>query len=368
MTISKKLRIAVGGIVIVVIIQAILGTLFAQSIYNISQSQSDVKAVNIAEIINSTPQLTGINSGTEVTKSKLFEQQSKKAKRLLAYFYVLTVIGFLIVAYLASVIVLYVTREISPNIKMLIAATERVVAGDLGERVKITSGDELARLADSFNAMMIVLDLAYEQASQLSKESHQRFVQTITAFVKAIEAKDVYTRGHSENVAYYVTRICEAFEWPEEDIENMRIAALLHDIGKIGIKENVLNKKSGLTDDEYLHVKEHPEIARNILGSFPSLEALANVAVHHHERYDGQGYPDGLEGEEIPFGARMLAVADAFDAMTTARTYKPPMPIDKALAELERGSGTQFDPMLVMVFVELVREGKIIVDEEQRAS
>lgn len=259
-------------------------------------------------------------------------------------------------------------KTISRNVDKLISSTDRIVSGNLTERVRIDSEDEFAKMAHAFDAMMTILDLSQEQTLQISRDSRERFVQMIEAFVRAIEAKDIYTRGHSENVAYYVRKICEAFDWPEEDVENMRIAALLHDIGKIGLKEAVLNKSTKLTNDEYSHMQEHPVISRSILGSFQSLDSIANVAIHHHERYDWSGYPNGLEGEEIPFGARMLAVADAFDAMTSRRPHKVPMSIEDAIAELERHSGTQFDPMLVMVFVELLRDGKVLVHDIEQAS
>lgn len=294
-------------------------------------------------------------------------QQVRLEERFLIYFRLLVFVASSFIIYVAIVLI-FAARGISSNIDTLITATERIAAGDLSERVEIDSDDELTRLANSFNAMMTIIDTANEQTTQLSRESHERFIQTITAFVKAIEAKDVYTRGHSENVAYYATQICEAFEWPEEDVENIRVAALLHDIGKIGIKEGVLNKPGKLSDEELLHIKEHPSISRGILESFPSLEGLSNVAIHHHERYDGRGYPDGLEAEEIPYGARILAIADAFDAMISARPYKSPMPLEKALDEIEKNAGTQFDPLLAMVFVDLVRNGKIALNQNQQAS
>ncbi len=327
-----------------------------------SLGEKRATAATIREVKADASRLIKASDKSASLESSLIASESSKSRRLLIYFRLLLVIACSFITYAAVILIVH-AKEISRNISALMISTERVVAGDLSERVKIDSGDDLSRLADSFNAMMIVLDISYEQAGHLTKESRERFIQMVTAFVKAIEAKDVYTRGHSENVAYYAVKICEAFEWPEEDIENMRVAALLHDIGKIGIREEVLNKTGKLTDEEYVHIKEHPEIARDILGSVPSLQGLANVAVHHHERYDGKGYPDGLEADDIPFGARILAVADAFDAMTSARTYKPAMPVDMALTQIEGNSGTQFDPMLAMVFVELVREGKIDMNE-----
>ncbi|MBI4734266.1 MAG: HD-GYP domain-containing protein [Rubrobacteridae bacterium] len=185
------------------------------------------------------------------------------------------------------------------------------------------------------------------------------YIETVKAFVKAIEAKDSYTRGHSENVALYATIIAQELGLDRIRINKLRTAALLHDIGKIGIKEEILNKPARLNAEEYEHIKMHPQISFQILRHMPNLKDLATIVLHHHEKYDGTGYPEGLVGENIPYEARILAVADAFDAMTSSRPYKQAVITDTACNELLKGKGTQFDPQIVDAFVEIIESGRI---------
>lgn len=194
---------------------------------------------------------------------------------------------------------------------------------------------------------------------QLFGQLKNLYYETIKAFVQAIEAKDSYTRGHSENVAEYAIAIAIKMNLPSDQIEMLRTAALLHDIGKIGIKEEVLNKPGRLTPEEYDHIKEHPIISSQIINHIPMLEEAGVIIRHHHERYDGNGYPDGIKGEVIPLGSRILAVADTFDAMTSNRTYRNATPVETAKGELLRNAGTQFDPQIVNAFVELLDSNEL---------
>jgi len=177
---------------------------------------------------------------------------------------------------------------------------------------------------------------------------------TITALVTAVEMRDKYTRGHSERVARYVTQLARKVGLPSDSVEELRIAGLLHDIGKIGVSDLILNKPGKLTAEEFQQVKEHPAIGARIVGGVKPLQKIVPLIYHHHERWDGTGYPDGLAGENIPLGARMLAVADAFEAMTSNRAYRAALGLDESLHRLQAGAGKQWDPSLVRTFVEII--------------
>ncbi len=176
---------------------------------------------------------------------------------------------------------------------------------------------------------------------------------TLYAFVETIEARDSYTKQHSIRVSRYATSMAEAMGCTQEDQDKLNVAGSLHDIGKIGIPDSILLKPGRLTDDEYEIIKKHPEIAGNIIGHFGMWADERSIIRHHHERYDGHGYPDGLKGEDIPLLSRILSVADVYDALTTDRSYRKKMPEEKALQIMRENSGTQFDPKLIQIFLDL---------------
>lgn len=203
-----------------------------------------------------------------------------------------------------------------------------------------------------------------ELQNELDRE-RRLFVHTTIALATAIDAKDHYTHGHTERVTSYAMAIAEEMSCAGSKIDdkfkqNLHVAALLHDIGKIGVPEHILNKKSGLTDEEYKVIKEHPLVGSNIIKPIRELEDCVPGIECHHERIDGKGYPKGLKGEEIPFLARIIGVADAFDAMMTDRPYRKSMNIDEVVQRLVEGKNTQFDPAVVDAFISyLIRSGKI---------
>ena len=183
--------------------------------------------------------------------------------------------------------------------------------------------------------------------------SEKEALSTIYALAATIEARDPYTYGHSRKVSYYAVTIAEALGLPSEQVAIVSTAALLHDIGKIGIADEVLNKAGELDEQEWGLVKSHPRLSATIIGHVPSLTPCLPAILHHQERWDGTGYPSGLKGAAIPLEARILAVADAFDAMTSPRPYRGPLSYKEALEELKRCSGSQFDPKLVEIFLPL---------------
>ena len=207
-------------------------------------------------------------------------------------------------------------------------------------------------------------DRVAEQARRLE----QLFLGSIQALAEALEVKDAYTRGHSVRVGRYSAAMAHELGLPRDVVRQIELAGQVHDIGKIGVREAVLNKPGKLTDEEYAHIMTHPVVGWRILmpllGDTPR---ILNVVRSHHERFDGRGTPDGLAGEAIPLEARIAAVADAFDAMTSGRPYRRVrrMPIEMAVGELERARGSQFDPAMIDAFAAAVRHGRITLPAEE---
>ena len=191
---------------------------------------------------------------------------------------------------------------------------------------------------------------------RLFKDLKELFIGSLKALTSSIDAKDKYTHGHSERVAYIsrwiAERLCDKEPLEEEQINRIYLAGLLHDIGKIGIDESVLRKTGKLTDQEYACIRKHPLIGAGILREIKQMRDIVPGALSHHERTDGRGYPDGLTGEDIPLAGKIVQLADSFDAMTSKRTYRDAMSLEKALEEIERGLGTQFDEKIGRIFLE----------------
>lgn len=187
-------------------------------------------------------------------------------------------------------------------------------------------------------------------------------LQTITTIANTLDAKDEYTKGHSVRVADYAAAIAELRNWPKEERDNLHQVALLHDVGKIGVPDAVLKKEGQLSDKEFRVIKTHTEIGASILKDIKSLRHVSIGARFHHERFDGQGYPQGLKGEEIPEIARIIAIADAYDAMTSDRCYRPNLGRNEAKARLMQGAGTQFDPELVALFMKVLDAEKCALE------
>ncbi|MTI81851.1 MAG: HD domain-containing protein [Firmicutes bacterium] len=208
-------------------------------------------------------------------------------------------------------------------------------------------------------ALAGIIAIAVEN-SRLYTNLQTMFKSFLVTLSSALDARDPYTRGHSERVSKYSLKIGNAIGLPNEELEILERAALLHDIGKIGIRDNILLKESPLNDDEFVLMKTHPAIGNKILQDImPAhlMEQISQCAAYHHERYDGKGYPYGTKGNDTPLLSRIIAVADTFDAMTTDRPYRKGLPEQTALDELKRCAGTQFDPQLVEVFISEMRKG-----------
>ncbi|MDD5687909.1 MAG: HD domain-containing protein [Elusimicrobia bacterium] len=185
----------------------------------------------------------------------------------------------------------------------------------------------------------------------LYRQNEEIYLEVLSAMAEAIEAKDHSTRGHSERMVKYVTHIGKNLGMSKQELKDLEMAAILHDIGKIGIDKSVFLKPGKLTPEEYEIIKKHSTIGANIISRVRFLKGAAEYVKHHHERYDGNGYPDKIKGDLIPLGARILAVVDSFDAMMSERPYKKPMTLEESFIELKRNSGTQFDSKIVEEFL-----------------
>ena len=202
--------------------------------------------------------------------------------------------------------------------------------------------------------MHSLINLKNDELTETYAELKQRYMDTIETLRLTVDAKDYYTRGHSDRVSYYACKIGEAMNLPSEDIERLKIGGIFHDIGKIGTTDDILLKNARLDDAEFNEIKKHPIKGANILSAMSMFKDVVPLVEFHHERYDGRGYGRGLVGEEIPFLARIISVADAFDAMTSDRVYRTKMELSQAIEQLEKGAGTQFDKTVVAAFLELL--------------
>ena len=243
---------------------------------------------------------------------------------------------------------------------------------------KVALGKVHTQLFEDLRKEVQEKELLYKELEKKADELEKAYgklaqtaVQALYALAKALEARDPYTHGHSESVTRYATWIGEKLRgkpgWEDGSVNSLKVlqnGGLLHDLGKIGIIDGILNKPGKLTEEEWAKVKEHPGKGAHILEGVEEFKEYALVARHHHERWDGKGYPDGLKGREIPTGARILAVADAYDAMTSDRPYREAAPPIEAAKELIKCKGTQFDPEAVEAFIIALKERGILSEED----
>jgi len=219
-------------------------------------------------------------------------------------------------------------------------------------------------LAISSLSIWVNTNIRRAEFDSRQKKNKEFIEHTLLLFANTIEAKDSYTKGHSLRVAMYSRELARRMGLSEADQENVYYSAILHDVGKIGIPDNILHKPGRLTDEERAVIQSHAEIGGDIMKNFPYIPDIETVVRHHHERYDGNGYPDKLAGGDIPLLARIICVADCFDAMTSNRCYRRKIDIGKVCIELRENSGTQFDPAIVPVMLEMISEGCAPVDLE----
>ena len=251
---------------------------------------------------------------------------------------------YFVLAVMASVLVLGLRRGLRPALVRTGVASALVAA--VGLRRGVAAGALAADLASVAGCGLLAgfLGDGQRRAREALAESFRR---TLEALSRALEARDPYTEGHSRRTAFYADAIAEALGLGREARERLRWAALLHDLGKIGVPDAMLHKNSGLTEEERRRMAEHPGIGAAIIAGLPFLKEAAELVLHHHERFDGAGTPDGLAGAGIPLEARILTTADALDALTTDRSYRKATGWEESLREMEKESGTRFDPAVL---------------------
>lgn len=243
---------------------------------------------------------------------------------------------------------------------MILEGIRNVSNDDFDTQITIPVKNELKTVANAFNEMTLNLkstlktkDDVQEQLKEALHENKTGYFETIRALSNAIDAKDTYTYGHCDRVMEMSLLLGEHLELDEESLEILKYASILHDIGKIGINDSILNKKDRYTLEEYDIMKDHPLIGYNIINDVGFLEMTKEIILCHHERIDGQGYPRGLKADEIPFLSKIISITDAFDAMTSKRIYKQrAMTVKEAFNEMKANKGTQFDGPLVESFIE----------------
>ena len=257
-------------------------------------------------------------------------------------------------------------RKFNKELYILLLTGHKDLAPPL-ETIKRLDIQGYCEKSDKFDQLLLLVESGIKAISQMNlireinvelKDTYSKlekaYMESIETLRFTVEAKDSYTRGHSDRVSSYSILIGEKLGLSEQDINTLRIGGLFHDIGKIGVPDSILLKDSKLTDDEYSEIKNHPSIGAHILSNATIFQDVIPIVKHHHERYDGNGYPGKLKGEDIPYLARIAAVADSFDAMTSKRTYRNSLPIEVVKDEIEKNKGTQFDPKIANVFLDIL--------------
>ena len=270
-------------------------------------------------------------------------------------------------------------RKFNTELYILLLTGHKDLAPPL-ETIKRLDIQGYCEKSDKFDQLLLLIESGIKSIEQMktiqkineelrdkNDELEKAYLDTIGILRQTVEAKDPYTRGHSDRVSEFAVLIGTKMGLDEKTIHLLKIGGLFHDIGKIGIPDSILLKESKLSDDEYSQIKNHPTIGAHILGNATVFEDIIPIVKYHHERYDGRGYPSQLAGANIPLVARITAVADAFDAMTSKRTYRDSLPIEKVKEEIEKCSGTQFDPEIAKLFLGILNnEYKSILEIQDK--
>ena len=280
--------------------------------------------------------------------SVLSTAQDAARRTLIGVFAIILIVGMVSGVLLSS--------SLTKPIKELSAGVEELKRGGKGKPLRIFSKDELGRLTASFNEMSELITSQRDRLARNAQELEEAYVSTVRVVAAAIDARDSYTLGHSTRVSDLAVALARELGGSGQEMEDIEIACLFHDVGKIKIPDAILHKTGRLDPAEWEEMKRHPEYGAEILGKAPSLRRFIPAVRHHHEWYDGSGYPDGLRGEAIPRAAAIISLADAYDAMTSDRPYRMAMTGEKALATIQESSGKQFSPQMTSIFQEIVRK------------
>src|SRR5215831_14212114 len=265
----------------------------------------------------------------------------------------------LIAALLTVLIGIFFASKLTHPVRELAEAAHRIASGDFSKRIEVTSRTELGDLGNSFNLMTDQIERFIGDLQRSAQENRELFLGTVKGLAAAIDGKDPYTRGHSERVSRFSVATAQGLGLSADEIEKIRVSALLHDVGKIGIDDRVLKKPAALTDDEFEIMKTHPQKGYKIMSQIPAMRDFLPGMYMHHEMINGEGYPQGLKGEQIPMQARIVSVADTFDAMTTERPYQQAMDLESALTRLKSLVGTRYEARVVAAFIAACEVGQI---------
>jgi HD-GYP domain-containing protein (c-di-GMP phosphodiesterase class II) len=275
---------------------------------------------------------------------------------------------WMLVSILSALVVgLLLARVITKPIVKLAHVSTELARGNFSNRADIRSRTEIGELAEAFNTMADEIQEYITKVEAAAKETQQLFMDSIRAIAAALDAKDPYTRGHSERVSAYAMIVSRQYGLDERQLRIMEISSLLHDVGKIGIEDKILRKPGALTNEEFTIMKTHPPKGAEILGSIPQMREIIPGIRHHHEKWSGGGYPDGLKGEQIPIIARIIGVADAFDAMTTNRPYQRAMSMAQAAARINELTPAVYDVRVTEAFNAAFQKGYFKPFEQRQA-
>ncbi len=266
----------------------------------------------------------------------------------------------LVTGLVAKVAGVGLARRLTTPLRHLAEVSTAVAEGDYSRQVPVTSRNELGQLAENFNVMAVEIERTVSSLQEALAENKELLVDAIRALAAAIDAKNPYTRGHSERVSQYAVAVARHCGISGGELQTVEISALLHDIGKIGIDDAILTKPDALTDSEFAQMRVHTVKGAAIVSPIKRLREMLPGIRSHHESWSGGGYPDGLVGAEIPLVARIIAAADVFDAMTTQRPYQAAMRLDRAYEQLRAMAGTRLDPVVVQAFFAAIRGGDLV--------
>ena len=266
-------------------------------------------------------------------------------------------------------------RKFNKDLYILLLTGHKDLAPPL-ETIKRLDIQGYCEKSDKFDQLLLLIESGIKSIKQMNEikkiniqlsdtyeKLEQAYLESIQTLRNTVEAKDIYTRGHSDRVSEYSVLIGKKLGLSDFDLKLLQIGGLFHDIGKIGVPDSILQKEAKLTDDEYSQIKQHPNIGVHILSHAAIFKDILPIVEHHHEKFDGSGYPSKLAGNDIPYLARITAIADSFDAMTSRRSYRNALPMDAVIAEFERCRGSQFDPEIDDLFLEILRDDFVSIKE-----